>query len=128
MEISSLQLEDVTLLQVEGRIDHKNAKKFEKALKPYTNECTEGAQQKILIDFGGVDFISSAGLRALMVVMKTCDEKRVEIAVADLKPMIQEIFKISRFDLVFKIFPTVQSALEEMSPTAFSIYGNSKMG
>jgi len=38
--------------------------------------------------------------------------------VAALQPGIQEIFKISRFDLLLKIFPTVESALESLSPDA----------
>ena len=125
MEVSSQQFADVTLIQVEGRIDHKTAKDFENALKPYLDECVAGEYQKILVDLGGVDFMTSAGLRVLMIVAKTCHKQRGEIVVAALQPIIQEIFKITRFDLVLKIFPTVKSALEALSPTAAAVYGNS---
>ncbi|MBA7659250.1 hypothetical protein ES703_67225 [subsurface metagenome] len=46
MEFSSQQFADVTLIQVEGRIDHKTAKDFENALKPYLDECVAGEYQK----------------------------------------------------------------------------------
>jgi len=125
MEFSSQQFADVTLIQVEGRIDHKTAKDFENALKPYLDACVAGEYQKILVDLGGVDFMTSAGLRVLMIVSKTCDKQRGEIVVAALQPIIEEIFKITRFDLVLKTFPTVKSALEALSPTAAAVYGKS---
>ena len=118
MEISSQQIEGVTLIHVEGRIDHQTAKDFENAFKPCLDACIAGEYQKILVDLGGVDYMTSAGLRVLMIVAKTCDNQRGEIVVAALQPIIQEIFKISRFDLVLKIFPTVKLALETMSPAA----------
>ena len=125
MEFSSQQFADVTLIQVEGRIDHKTAKDFENALKPYLDECVAGEHKKLLVDLGGVDFMTSAGLRVLMIVAKTCDKQRCEVVVAALQPIIEEIFKITRFDLVLKIFPTVKSAFEALSPTAAAVYGNS---
>lgn len=119
MEFSAQQIADVTLIRVEGRIDHKTAKDFENALKPHLDECVAGKNNKILMDLGGVDFMTSAGLRVLMIASKKmCSEPKGEIAVAALQPKIEEIFNISRFNLVLKIFPTVRSALEEMSPPA----------
>ena len=125
MEFSSQQFADVMLIKVEGRIDHKTAKDFENALKPYLDACVAGEYQKILVDLGGVDFMTSAGLRVLMIVSKTCDKQRGEIVVAALQPIVEEIFKITRFDLVLKTFPTVKSALEALSPTAAAAYGKS---
>lgn len=124
MELSSQQLADVTFIHVKGRIDHKTAKDFENALKPYLDTVITGESQKILLDLGGVDFMTSAGLRVLMIVAKTCDKHACDIVVADLQPIIEEIFKISRFDLILKIFPTVKSALEAISSTATDLYEN----
>ncbi len=114
MEIASRQIADVTLIQVKGRIDHKTATDFENALRPYLNRCLAGERKKLLMDFEGVDFMTSAGLRVLMIAARTCEKEKGEIAVAALQPGIKEIFKISRFDLVLKIFPTVESALENL--------------
>ena len=122
MEFTSQQIVDITLIQVQGRIDHKTAKDFENALKPHVDQCIAGEYKKILIDLDGVDFMTSAGLRVLMITAKTCDKQKGEIAVAALQPGIKEIFKISRFDLVLKIFPTVRSGLENLSPDAAAHY------
>jgi len=122
MEFISQQIADVTLIRLEGRIDHKTAKDFETALKPHLDECVAGDFKKILMDMGDVGFMTSAGLRVLMIAAKTCDKQKGEIAVASLQPIIKEIFKISRFDLILKVFPTVQFALENMSPTAAAAY------
>jgi len=122
MEITSQQIADVTLIRIQGRIDHKTAKDFENALKPHLDQCMDGEYKKMLLDLGGVDFMTSAGLRVLMVAAKTCDRGKGIIAVAALQPGIKEIFKISRFDLVLKIFPTVRSGLETLSPEAAAQY------
>ena len=122
MEFTSQQIADITLIRVQGRIDHKTAKDFENALKPHVDQCIAGEYKKILIDLDGVDFMTSAGLRVLMIAAKTCDKEKGQIAVAALQPGIKEIFKISRFDLVLKIFPTVRSGLENLSPDAAAHY------
>jgi anti-sigma B factor antagonist/stage II sporulation protein AA (anti-sigma F factor antagonist) len=122
MEFTTQQIAGVTVIQVKGRIDHKTAKDFENTLKPHLDECVAGNFKKILIDMGDVDFMTSAGLRVLMIAAKTCNKEKGQIAVAALQPLVKEIFKISRFDLILKAFPTVQSALENMSPISADAY------
>ena len=122
MEFTTQQIADVTVIQVKGRIDHKTAKDFENALKPHLDQCIAGDFKRILMDMGDVEFMTSAGLRVLMIAARTCDKEKGEIAVAALQPLIKEIFKISRFDLILKVFPTVQSALKNMSSTSADAY------
>lgn len=122
MEITSQQLLDVALVRIQGRVDHSTAKDFQNALQPHLDLCIQGEQIKIIIDLDGVDFMTSAGLRVLMIAAKTCDKHNAEIAVAALQPGIQEIFKISRFDLVLSVFPTVSAAIEKLSPEAMAGY------
>jgi anti-sigma B factor antagonist/stage II sporulation protein AA (anti-sigma F factor antagonist) len=122
MEYALRQVADVTLIRVQGRIDHKKAKDFENELKPLLDDCAAGQERRILLDMSGVDFMTSAGLRVLMIAAKTCGKNKGEIVVAALQPTVEEIFKISRFDLVLKIFPTVEAALDKLSPTAADLY------
>ena len=120
MEFTSQKILDVILIKIQGRVDHGTAKDFENALKPYLDQCIQGEQNKIIIDLNGVDLMTSAGLRVLMIAAKICDKQKAEIAVAALQPGVQEIFKISRFDLDIRTFPTVISAFEKMSPEAIA--------
>jgi anti-anti-sigma factor len=122
MEYTLRQVADVTLIRLQGRIDHKTAKGFEDELKPLLDGCVAGQNRRILLDLGGVDLMTSAGLRVLMIAAKTCGKHGGEIVVAALRPTVEEIFKISRFDLILKIFPTVEAALEKMSPDASGLY------
>jgi len=118
MEFSAQQITDVTLIRVTGRIDHKTVKDFENALTPFLETDNPAADKKIILDLEGLEFLTSAGLRMLMIAAKTCAKQNRAIGVAALQPIVQEIFTISRFDLVLKVFPTVQDALAELSPAA----------
>jgi anti-anti-sigma factor len=122
MEMTSRQLADVTVIQVQGRIDHKTAMDFEEALRAHLDPGPAWKSRKLIMDLGRVDFMTSAGLRVLMIAAKMCDKQKWGIAVAALQPGIREIFKISRFDLVIAVFPTVKSALESLSPNAAPQY------
>jgi len=121
MECKTREIANVTLIQVWGRIDHTTAKTFEDALSPHVASCA-GAEKILLLDFNGVTFISSAGLRVLMIAAKQCRKQNGKIALAALQPIIQEVFQISRFDSLFEVYPTVRAALEAISPAAASAY------
>ncbi len=122
MEFSAQQIADVALIRVTGRIDHKTVKDFENALTPFLETVSPAVDTKIIMDLGGLEFLTSAGLRMLMIAAKTCAKQNRAIGVAALQPIVQEIFTISRFDLVLKVFSTVPDALAELSPAALSDY------
>ena len=121
MELSSCQFADVIVAVPVGRIDHHSAGGLETALAPLVTEAS--ARKGILVlDFAGVEYISSVGLRILMIAAKqlrSCDAK---IAVANLRPVVAEIFAISRFDRVLGVFPTVRAAIEQFSATALAAF------
>jgi len=121
MELQTQDIANVLLMRVEGRVDHTTAKQFQDLLLPRLTDCT-GEVKKALLDLSGVHYMSSAGLRVLMLAARQCQKQQGEIALAALSPMLQEVFRISRFDTVFKVFATVRAALEHLSPTAVSAY------
>jgi anti-anti-sigma factor len=121
MELRTLDISNVALIQVAGRIDHTTAKDFENRLLPQVAGCA-GETKKILLDFSEVTYISSAGLRVLMIAAKQCKKQNGKMVLAALQPMIQEVFQISRFDTVFEVFSTVKAAMEAISATAAAAY------
>ena len=121
MELQTQDIANVLLMRVEGRVDHTTAKQLQDLLLPRLADCT-GEVKKALLDLSGVHYMSSAGLRVLMLAARQCQKQQGEIALAALSPMLQEVFRISRFDTVFKVFATVRAALEHLSPTAVSAY------
>lgn len=115
-------LANVVLLEVEGRIDHSTAPAFGSALLPQVEGCA-GEDKKLLIDLSKVTYMSSAGLRVLMIAAKGCRKQSGKIVLAALQPSVQEVFKIGRFDMVLETFPTVRAALAAISPAAAALYG-----
>ena len=102
MELRSRLEGAVTVVSPQGRIDLERAPLFEKALAPILEECKPG-QRSVLLDFSGVDYVSSVGLRALMIAARRVAAQKGRIAVAGLQPLVREVFEISRFHLVFKL-------------------------
>ena len=79
-----------------------------------------------MLDFSQVDYISSVGLRVLMLAAKKAREQDGAIVVAALQPVVREIFEISRFNLVFQCFGTVREALGKISVTALPAYDSAR--
>lgn len=93
-----------------SRIDQSSADGFQAALVPYLAACTKDGTPLVL-DFSGVEYISSVGLRVLMLAARQTTAQGGRIAIAGLQPLVREVFEISRFNLVFKIFDDVAAAV-----------------
>ena len=112
MDIEERRLADVTVLKASGRLDQDASAGFQARLVGLI-EATAGA--KVALDFAGLDYISSVGLRALMVAAKKSKAGGGAIAVAALTPVVREIFDISRFNFVVPVFADLRAALASMS-------------
>ena len=93
----------------EGAIDHETADAFQAALSGAIDGAV--AKSRLIVDLSRVEYMSSVGLRVLMRASKQSREAKVEIHIAGLNDTMAEIFKISRFDKIFSIHDTVESAL-----------------
>jgi len=120
VEISSRQYVDVVVAAPVGRIDHYSAGQLEAALIPLLEHS--GINKGVVLDFAGVEYISSVGLRVLMVAAKQMRTREAKIAVAGLQPVVAEIFAISRFDRVLDVYPSVRNALEKLSAPALEAF------
>jgi anti-sigma B factor antagonist len=121
VETSTRQFADVIVAVPVGRVDHRSAGELEAALAPLVK--TASASHGVLVlDFAGIEYISSVGLRILMVAAKELRATGARIAVANLKPVVAEIFAISRFDRVLGVFPSVRAAIEQFSPAALPAF------
>ena len=93
-----------------GRIDHASAEAFSRELQPHLERCKANTPG-LIIDMSAVDYISSVGLRVLMVAAKQAEAQGGHIAIAGLTPLVREVFEISRFDLLFQTFDSVEQAV-----------------
>jgi anti-anti-sigma factor len=115
MELQPLTAGSATVLRPQGRIDHTHADDFQLAMTPHLRDCAAGGS-KLVIDMAGVSYISSIGLRALMLAIKQVKAQGGRMVLAGLTPLVLEVFKISRFDMLFEIFADQQAAVTALTP------------
>ncbi len=125
MEFSSRKLDDVVLAVPVGQIDHPNAQQLQQALTPILDDTSAG-KTALVLDFTGVTYVSSMGLRVLMVAAKQMRSRSARMAVAALQPVVAEIFDIARFRHVVEVFPSVRDALQALSAPALEAYDASR--
>jgi anti-anti-sigma factor len=121
VQFASQRLVDVFVAAPVGQIDHPNAQRLQQALAPVL-ESAALSKSALVFDFAGVEYISSMGLRVLLMAAKEVRARNARIAVAALQPVVKEIFDIARFNHVLEIFPTVRAALEQLSAPALAAY------
>ena len=119
MRLDHARFADVVVLSPVGRVDHTTAEAFEAALAPHLAGCAAG-RDHLVLDLSGVDYISSAGLRVLMLAAKKAKAQGGYLAVAAVQPLVQEILEISKFTLVLRVVPTVRDAVASVSPAALA--------
>lgn len=115
LELSSRHVGSARVLEVHGRLDHARAKAFESALAPHLDACVPGGSPLVL-DFSQVDYISSVGLRVLLLAAKQVKAQQGHIVVAALTPIVTEVFQVSHFNLVLQVFPDVAAAVAMVAP------------
>lgn len=120
MSLDSRRYADVTVVAPSGRIDHEAAGPLERAIAPLLAPAASPAA--LVLDFGRVDYISSVGLRVLMVAARQMRAQQAGFAIAGLQPVVAEIFAISRFDKVLPVHADVAAALGALSPAALEAW------
>jgi len=123
MEFSDRRLLDVVIAAPVGRIDHASAEVFKQKLETLLAHCTEGSD-RVVLDFSGVEYISSVGLRVLMLAAKQVKVQKGTIVIAGMQPVVKEIFDISRFNYVFASFPALRDAVADLSTQAVALLDN----
>jgi anti-anti-sigma factor len=111
MNLPLREKSDVVIATISGRIDHASADAFNLALAPLIKTCVAGGKPLVL-DFAGVDYISSVGLRVLMMASRQAKGQKGVFAIAGMQPVVQEVFTISRFNLIMPCYLSVDTACQ----------------
>src|SRR5262249_31577497 len=105
VDIGERRQANILVLAPVGRIDNLTSAEFQAGLRA----AVTANSVDVVIDFSAVEYISSAGLRALMMASRQKPKER-RLAVARLNAVVHEIFTISRFSHLIPIFATVEEA------------------
>ena len=110
MEFDTKTEEQLRIVSVKDtRIDAAVAIEFKDAMRAQTDDGPE----LIVLDLTNVEFIDSSGLGAIVAAMKIMGPDH-KLALAGLTPGVERVFKLTRMDSVFNVFPTLQGALSEL--------------
>lgn len=110
MEINLDTVEGHTVVSLAGQIDSTASKEFEERLV----EIIDGGQHTMIIDFLNVKFISSAGLRVLLLAAKKVKPYGGKVILCNLSKDVREVFDISGFSSIFSIYDTVSEAVQSI--------------
>ena len=109
MDIQARKEKDTLIISARGRIDALTAPEFEKNL---LDSIVQGPPV-FLLDFSGLEYISSAGLRSILCAAKKLKEKNGCISFCGLQEPVREVFDISGLSSIFKLFEHEKDALCE---------------
>ena len=105
MNITKDKKNDKTIIRLDGRLDAVTVPQVEDAL----NAEIEG--NHLLIDFGKVYYLSSAGMRLLLSLSKRMKSKNCQFIIFSLQDDVKEIIQMAGFESVITIYSDEQAAL-----------------
>jgi anti-sigma B factor antagonist len=108
MEITSQKFKHCDLLCVSGKVDSFTAPDLTKAIDELNNDN----RFKIIIDLSKLEYMSSAGFRALLLGQRNCKRyNRGEIVLASVPKKVMDALELTGFTPLFKIFDEITPAV-----------------
>jgi anti-anti-sigma factor len=107
MEITTKTQDGATVLALTGRVDTTTAADLELAI----NQQIELGNRKILINFSGVTYISSGGLRVLLATAKKLRTEEDRYALCCLCAEVHKVLKLAGFTTIFSIYTSEGEAI-----------------
>ncbi len=121
VQLTEERYADVAVIRPSGRLDQNSSQAFQARVLRLIAEDPSPSPHMVM-DMTGIEYVSSVGLRALMIVAKQCHAADGRLALTNLSPMVAEIFEISRFDLIIENFEEVREAIASISEEALASY------
>lgn len=109
MDFEKTRKNQYLILGIRGRIDIVSAPELESELQT----LLDAGDAKLVLDMQAVEYISSAGLRSILVAAKKAKAIGGEIRFCGLKGMVSEVFTLSGFNKLFVIRDSAEAAAAE---------------
>jgi anti-anti-sigma factor len=98
--------DDICIVRLRGRLDTATSAGVEQEIASHL----AGGARRILLDFSELNYVSSIGLRTVLVAAKRMKAEGGKLALCSLNPQVAEVFSISGFASILDIHPTPESA------------------
>jgi len=110
MDFQSRKEANATIVTLTGRLDAVTTPEYEKQARA----LIAGGEQTLVLDFGQLDYISSAGLRGLLVTAKLLQPGGGRLRFANVGGNVRSVFEMSGFTTMFPIDDSVATALDTL--------------
>ncbi len=107
IEVAEERNDEVLVLSPVGRLDSGNVRSFESVVMDHVSS----GERRVVVDFSRLDFISSAGMRVLLIAAKALKAGEGTLVLCSMKDHIEEVFKISGFSQIIPIKDSREAAL-----------------
>ncbi len=104
MEVKSLNLEGVWVVEVVGEINLSTSQDLKKSFEKMP-------VKKIVVDLTGVSYIDSSGLATLVELLKKTKSQGGSMGLAGMSEKVKSLFEITKLDKLFQIYPGQKEAL-----------------
>lgn len=109
MQIETSQQKGITVLSLNGRMDATTVSTFEAECRARFEE----GNTRLVIDMKNLSYISSAGLRGILSMVKLCKSSSGGLFFCNLDPKVKDVFKITGFTNMLPIHETLDAALND---------------
>jgi anti-anti-sigma factor len=110
MQISQYQQGNVQVLALSGRVDELASPELDQTF----GELIASGEQRVVVDMAGVEYISSSGLRVLLMLYKTMKQTNGHLKLSALSPFVTEVFNVTNYHTLFDVHPNAESAVAAM--------------
>ena len=107
MGLTTEKQDGVVSIRVHGRLDGSNAIEFQESVRA----AVEDDDRIVIMDSSELGYISSSGLRAVLMVAKALSNRDVRFALCAVSDNVLEVFEKSGFDTIIPIHPSKVEAL-----------------
>ncbi len=107
MELEEKRVGNVAILTLKGRLDAYSSNELERSISALIDD----GSVRLVVNFDGVDYISSSGLRVMLASLKRLKKEEGDLKLACLKPYVKEVFDIAGFTQLFEIYEQEEEAV-----------------
>jgi anti-sigma B factor antagonist len=107
MEIATQDYQRVAVMSVTGRVDSATAPELEGKLR----ELVDAEKTQIVLDLKNVEYMSSAGLRAMVSTLKAVKRANGDLRISSPSPRVEEVLRLAGLTSIFSIHPTQEEAV-----------------
>lgn len=97
---------EVLVLNLEGRLDVGTSPALERRLQ----EAFDGGGRRVVLDLGGLEYVSSAGLRVLLAALDRLEKAAGRMVLSGTRGYVLEVFDVAGLATVFPMVPTLEEA------------------